>query len=309
MNSAVSLTRGERLYTPGFGDGSFPGAFQLIKSLCVAVFGAAAAAVAVGATTNAVAQTSAPFVIQTQLNGGCLTANNNPAVAGGNVFVDNCMGLPTQQWIAEPVGADSALMRSAAVPTLCLNGGDAVGRGGALRMEACNRGSITQVWITRDHPGSPGFSYMQLAVGLSGQCVEANLLRPGMPLAGASFMDRCQNVTGQAWTISGGAPVAPAASAPAYAPPAAPAVHCCDAIIFQDWRYGGVSWPLPDEVPNLRDVTGSNDQASSMRIAGGVWQVCENSDYRGRCEIVSSDVPDLNAIGMNDSISSVRRIR
>jgi hypothetical protein len=51
-----------------------------------------------------------------------------------------------------------------------------------------------------------------------------------------------------------------------------------------------------------------NDRTSSIRVRRGVWQVCSDRDYRGRCEIIRGDVRDLKSLRLNDRISSVRRI-
>jgi hypothetical protein len=55
--------------------------------------------------------------------------------------------------------------------------------------------------------------------------------------------------------------------------------------------------------------SGLNDSASSIFISFGNWQFCEDSHYRGRCFILGpgqySEIPQ----GMNDMISSFRRVR
>lgn len=53
-----------------------------------------------------------------------------------------------------------------------------------------------------------------------------------------------------------------------------------------------------------------NDQAQSLRIQGrGAWEVCVDSDFKGRCEVFDRDVPDLRRYGLSFSISSVRQVR
>lgn len=55
--------------------------------------------------------------------------------------------------------------------------------------------------------------------------------------------------------------------------------------------------------------SGMNDAASSIFISFGNWQFCEDSNYRGRCFVLGpgqySEIPQ----GMNDTISSFRRVR
>ncbi len=63
-----------------------------------------------------------------------------------------------------------------------------------------------------------------------------------------------------------------------------------------------------EDVPNLRSL-GMNDAISSIRLSRGTWEVCEDANYRGRCEIVRGDIRDLRNTGMNDKISSLRPAR
>lgn len=51
-----------------------------------------------------------------------------------------------------------------------------------------------------------------------------------------------------------------------------------------------------------------NDKASSISVSAGAWELCSDSDFRGRCEIVSRDVGDLRRIGLNNNISSIRPV-
>jgi hypothetical protein len=48
-----------------------------------------------------------------------------------------------------------------------------------------------------------------------------------------------------------------------------------------------------------------NDVASSIRIRGAAFRVCEAYRLGGRCVTIERDVADLNQLGMNDVISSV----
>lgn len=51
-----------------------------------------------------------------------------------------------------------------------------------------------------------------------------------------------------------------------------------------------------------------NDWASSLRIGGGRWEICEDGDYRGRCQTVDTDVANLASLSLNNAVSSVRLI-
>ena len=51
---------------------------------------------------------------------------------------------------------------------------------------------------------------------------------------------------------------------------------------------------------------GMNDQISSIAIQRGRWLVCEDDDFRGRCQVIDRDMKRLDQIGMGDRISSAR---
>ena len=55
--------------------------------------------------------------------------------------------------------------------------------------------------------------------------------------------------------------------------------------------------------------SGFNDRASSVVVERGRWEVCEHANFRGRCNVLSrGQYPTLSAMGMNDRVSSVRRV-
>lgn len=71
------------------------------------------------------------------------------------------------------------------------------------------------------------------------------------------------------------------------------------------------------ELPNFQGrvitITGStpdlgrwrfNDQAQSARVQGR-WRVCEHGDFRGRCQEIGGEIPDLTAYGLSGQISSL----
>jgi hypothetical protein len=51
-----------------------------------------------------------------------------------------------------------------------------------------------------------------------------------------------------------------------------------------------------------------DDKVSSIKILGGVWQVCKDDDFQGRCEIVDRSMPQTSVINMDDKISSIRPV-
>lgn len=55
---------------------------------------------------------------------------------------------------------------------------------------------------------------------------------------------------------------------------------------------------------------GFNDRASSVVVDRGRWEVCEHAHFEGRCTLLRrGQYPSLAAMGLNDRVSSVRRLR
>lgn len=53
-----------------------------------------------------------------------------------------------------------------------------------------------------------------------------------------------------------------------------------------------------------------NDRARSVQIRGnGRWVVCVDAEYRGRCQTLTSDQPNLRNLGLDGRITSVRPAR
>ena len=47
----------------------------------------------------------------------------------------------------------------------------------------------------------------------------------------------------------------------------------------------------------------------SVTIGKGVWELCEDVNYRGRCVKLDKSVPDLSAYGLTGYVRSVRPAR
>lgn len=79
------------------------------------------------------------------------------------------------------------------------------------------------------------------------------------------------------------------------------------AVLFDAPDFGGQPFQANREVTNLPRQF--NDRAMSLRIQGrGAWQVCSDSDFRGRCQIFDRDVPDLRRYGLGEAVSSLRPV-
>jgi beta/gamma crystallin len=78
--------------------------------------------------------------------------------------------------------------------------------------------------------------------------------------------------------------------------------------VYDDVNFGGDAATFRSDIPDLRNVR-MNDRISSLRVAPGErWEVCEDTFYHGRCIIVSGSEIDLRARGLNDAITSLRRV-
>src|SRR5262245_16110979 len=74
--------------------------------------------------------------------------------------------------------------------------------------------------------------------------------------------------------------------------------------VYVDPDFEGESATFREDVSNLQFV-GLNDKVSSLRVARGeVWEVCENANFEGRCQVFSGDEPDLRRNKWSDIISS-----
>ena len=78
-------------------------------------------------------------------------------------------------------------------------------------------------------------------------------------------------------------------------------------VTFYEGEYfRGRAYSTSTEIRNF-DRTGFNDRASSVVVDRGRWEVCEHSQFEGRCVVLRPGSYDtLAAMGMNDRISSVR---
>lgn len=79
-----------------------------------------------------------------------------------------------------------------------------------------------------------------------------------------------------------------------------------DAVILYDGENNtGTAVPINGPVADLVPLR-FNDAASSIVIYSGSWEVCEDADFRGRCEVLTATVSSLRGIRLNDAISSIR---
>lgn len=80
-----------------------------------------------------------------------------------------------------------------------------------------------------------------------------------------------------------------------------------EVTFYERENFSGRSFVADRESPNFERV-GFNDRASSVIVDGGPWELCEDAGFRGRCVVLRPGrYASLNAVGLNDRISSARR--
>ncbi|MFO1414367.1 MAG: beta/gamma crystallin-related protein [Burkholderiales bacterium] len=78
--------------------------------------------------------------------------------------------------------------------------------------------------------------------------------------------------------------------------------------LYQNEGFYGPTFSTSGNVWNLAN-SGFNDRASSLIVERGMWQVCEDADFRGYCQTLRpGQYPSLRAMGLNNRISSLRRV-
>lgn len=78
--------------------------------------------------------------------------------------------------------------------------------------------------------------------------------------------------------------------------------------LYRDTRFEGRSCTFDGDIPDL-SAYDFGGVASSVRIQGGIWQLCEKPNYRGYCIELDRSHADFNLFGFNDRARSLRRIR
>lgn len=124
-----------------------------------------------------------------------------------------------------------------------------------------------------------------------------------------NFKGRCQVFSGDeadlnrvSWggLISSLRPVKEGGGRGGYPPPPPPRAHL---VLFDGVNFQGESIVVFEATPAIR---GMINRAGSVKVYGGVWQICDGVDFWGRCEMVTTSMPDLGRLGFRDKISSVR---
>lgn len=81
-----------------------------------------------------------------------------------------------------------------------------------------------------------------------------------------------------------------------------------EATFYQRESFNGRAFSTYSPVSNLARY-GLNDRASSVIVDRQRYEVCDDANYRGRCVVLRpGSYPSLSAMGLNNSVSSVRPI-
>jgi len=79
--------------------------------------------------------------------------------------------------------------------------------------------------------------------------------------------------------------------------------------IYENEGFTGRSFTTQRAVGNF-DRYGFDNRASSVMVASGRWEVCEDPGFSGRCTVLrQGSYPSLRAMGLNDRLSSVRAVQ
>ena len=77
--------------------------------------------------------------------------------------------------------------------------------------------------------------------------------------------------------------------------------------LFSEQGFRGQRLPVNNEMRSLTDVD-FNDRAGSMVIQSGQWEICQDSEFRGQCQVFGPG--RYERLGMlHNAISSIRRVR
>lgn len=77
--------------------------------------------------------------------------------------------------------------------------------------------------------------------------------------------------------------------------------------LFDGIGFAGAGYRATSEITNLPKHY--NDRGLSLQIERGVWEVCSDKNFGGRCQTFDRSVSDLNQVGLAYAISSMRQVR
>lgn len=88
----------------------------------------------------------------------------------------------------------------------------------------------------------------------------------------------------------------------------APAAAAGQVTFYERNGFAGRSFTTVQPIDNFVQ-NNFNDRVSSVVVAGGPWELCENVRYGGRCVVLRpGQYPSMASMGLNDRVSSVRAV-
>lgn len=78
--------------------------------------------------------------------------------------------------------------------------------------------------------------------------------------------------------------------------------------LYKNVRFEGASCTFDGDIADLSAYSFAG-VASSVRVQGGIWQLCDKPNYRGYCIELERSQTNFNLFGFNDRARSLRRIR
>ena len=88
----------------------------------------------------------------------------------------------------------------------------------------------------------------------------------------------------------------------------APAPVATQVVFYEHENFSGRSFTADQSVDDFKN-SGFNDRASSAVVFGDRWEACTNNRFNGQCVVLQPGrYASLAAMGMNDSVSSVRAL-
>ena len=84
-----------------------------------------------------------------------------------------------------------------------------------------------------------------------------------------------------------------------------PATGPAQITLYSDTGLRGTSVTLTGSAAKLTGMK-FNDKARSVEVKGGVWLLCSDSNFNGKCEYIDRTVRNLGEIGLSGNISSAQ---
>ena len=79
-------------------------------------------------------------------------------------------------------------------------------------------------------------------------------------------------------------------------------------VLYEQESFRGASLVEDQSISNFANL-GFNDRASSVVIRSGTWQLCTDTQFRGRCETLPpGEYPTLRSMRLENQVSSVREV-